>query len=115
MSDFESLLSEECRETIAANERDESIDLRLAEIEQAVKDGYMVEDENDSDCVYMVAKDFSDGEYVTLPKRDIAAMFVDAPEVYLDWKNGYAQYRAEKEARTMFPVFNGRKKNGGKD
>lgn len=113
MSDFENLLNEEKHDT-GDTDRERKISNRLAEIEQAIVDGYMVQSVEDRDCVYLVAKDFADNEALAVPKQVVADMFVDDPEIYCEWKNGYNQYIAKKEGQKLFPITQGRKLGGKK-
>ena len=47
-------------ENTAYDDRYQRIEARLAEIEQAIKDGFCVEDRENNENIYMVGADFTD-------------------------------------------------------
>lgn len=90
-------------ENTAYDDRYQRIEARLAEIEQAIKDGFCVEDRENNENIYMVGADFKEGEYISVAKYDVAAMFVDDSELYEPWKNAYLEYLKNKsDARQLF-------------
>ena len=99
----------------AQDEREQRIKSCLAEIEQAIKNEFMVEDRSDSSSVYMVAADFKAGEFVSIPKTDVAEMFADDNEIYSSWKSSYDEYLKKRAARSNIkPIFGfSKKKNEG--
>ena len=113
--EYENLYESEERENgITQKERERRIKICLNEIEQAIKAEFMVEDVNDKDSVYMVASDFKEGEYVSVPKYDVAQMFIDDSELYSTWKDAYMAYLKKREARNSIkPIFGFSQKNGG--
>lgn len=115
MVEYENLYESEERENgITQEERERRIKICLNEIEQAIKAEFMVEDVNDKDSVYMVASDFKEGEYVSVPKYDVAQMFIDDSELYSTWKDAYMAYLKKREARNSIkPIFGFSQKNGG--
>ena len=89
-------------ENTAYDDRSQRIEARLVEIEQAIKDGFCVEDRENNENIYMVGADFKEGEYISVAKYDVAAMFVDDSELYEPWKNAYLEYLKNKsDARQL--------------
>ena len=61
------------------------------------------QDRENNENIYMVGADFKEGEYISVAKYDVAAMFVDDSELYEPWKNAYLEYLKNKsDARQLF-------------
>ena len=110
--------NEESVNVMDEQERNQKIAHILVEIEEAIRIGFMVQDNNESDNVYIVNKDMKDGEYLSIAKDVIAELFADESEMYDEWEKAFHEYkekRKEAEKNFVLPknIFFGkfRKKN----
>ena len=78
----------------------------LVEIEEAINIGFMVQDKDDSDNVYIVTKDMKEGENISVPKDVIAELYAEENDMYEEWEkefNEYKEKRKEAEKKVSLP------------